>query len=186
MNLAEKFSKFIEKDSKFKEVLEIISENSLGNNWLIGGALYQNLAYLLYGTKHDVVDFDFIIEKPVENIILPKGWEFKLNSFGNPKLIGKNTKIDYVPLNSIVHTIRNNLEATIENFLLRTPLTIHSIAYHLETQTIEGEAGLKALETKTVGSNDLEELRFHCQRYNITIEEAIKKEAEKLNFRPIY
>ena len=93
-------------------------------------------------------------EKPVEKLMLPEEWQIKINSFGSPKMIKNDIKIDYVPLDDIDHIKRRGLEPTIKNFISGVPLTIHSIVYHLQTQTIEEVVGLKALETKTVGINN--------------------------------
>ncbi len=89
-------------DENFQEALEITRVNSSGKIWLIGGFLYKNLVEELYGTcKKHTKDFDLIVERANESIILPAGWKSETNTFGNPKLFNGGSEIDFIPLKDI-------------------------------------------------------------------------------------
>ena len=82
MNLSKKFSKYIEHEENYKTVYNIVRQNSKGKVWLIGGGLSRNLNQLIHGTPQRSFDFDFIVEKGVEKIKLPKGWISRKNKSG--------------------------------------------------------------------------------------------------------
>ena len=185
MNLSKIFSEFIKKDKDFLEAYKIVKDNSEGKIWLIGGALSRNLVSLIYGGSKVSHDFDFIIEKPIKNIKLPKGWKIKKNKFGSPKFIGPKIDIDFVPLDNVQHIRRKKLEPTIDNFLLGVPFTIQSLAYDIKKEKVIGKIGIKALKNKTFEVYDKDSASIYSKKKNLSIEKLIKKKAKSMDFKPI-
>jgi hypothetical protein len=171
------------KDKELALATEIVKQNSDGKIWLVGGSVYRNLIREIYGgTKQDSIDFDFIVENEKGKIILPEGWKLEFNHFGNPKFVGK-FEIDFVPLKKVYSIAKRKLEPTIENYLIGTPLNIHSIAYGIDDKRIIGEIGRRTLEEKVVRVNDLEMAREAVKKYGQHAIDMAKKKAEDIGFR---
>lgn len=172
------------KGEGFKEALEITRINSSGKIWLIGGALYKTLVDALYGTcKKPTKDFDFIVEKANEKLVLPDGWKQETNNFGNPRLYKEQTEIDFIPLETIYYIKRNKLKPRIENFLAGVPLNIHFLVYNVFDNKIFGDVGIKALEEKVVRVYNKKMADYCARKYNKTIDAMIKEKAEALGFK---
>ena len=119
----------LDKCDEYHEALGVVSKNSSGKIWLIGGFVYRTIASQLYGLPKPEVDLDFIVKESVEEFDLPEGWIVKRNRFGNPKFVNGNKQIDYVPLDNIHSILYRGLEPTIENFLSGNPLTVQALAF---------------------------------------------------------
>ncbi|HII14841.1 MAG TPA: hypothetical protein HA362_00850 [Nanoarchaeota archaeon] len=169
----------------FISAKKIVLDNSSGKVWLIGGSVYRNIAHILYGADKPKVDFDFIIESPKENIILPKGWKLGKNHYGNPKFLGRRFSIDFVPLHNISSILRRKLAPSIKNYLTGTPLTVQSIAYDVKGGKLAGEIGLKAIAEKTIGINNKEQAQIYALKKGISIEEMVRRKSESLGFTPL-
>jgi len=186
INATDLFLKAVNKNHKFHEVVDIITRNSIGNMWLIGGFVYRNIAHKLYGSKPPETDMDFIIEKPLTNKIFPENWKQNINRYGNPKLIRDDgLEVDFVPLQNVHSINRRGLKPTIKNFLTGTPLTIQSIAYDVKYNKVIGSIGLKALSDKTVGINNIEQADIYAQKKNLSVNALIKAKASDLGFKPV-
>lgn len=187
MNDLERYYVFASANSpEYQEALKIINLNSTGKVWLIGGFLFRTIARELYGTAKPEVDLDFIIEKPLSNIELPSSWEISINHFGNTKLSGPHFSVDFIPLNNIFSIQERNLLPTIENFLTGVPLTVQSLAFEVQANHLQGEAGIEALKTKTVGVNNKEQAASYAERCRTTVEAYIRDKAVSLGFNPTY
>jgi len=173
-------------ESVFQEVFDIIKRNSNGTAWLIGGAVYRNLAHLLYGVDKAPHDFDFIVKNPNPRIELPSGWERRENEYGNPKFVNDNCEIDFVPLTTVHSIVRRGLEPSFPNYLTGTPLTVQAIGYNILTQRLEGDVGLNAVRNQTVGVNNLEQAKIYEGKKGKPIQQIIREKAESLGFKPIY
>lgn len=182
-NLSEIYTVFMSSDKNFMTASSIVLENSLDRIWLIGGAVYRNLAHILHGTDIPEADFDFIIEKPKEKIILPKGWVQGRNHYGNAKFLGSGFSIDFVPLENISSILRRKLAPTIENYLTGTPLTVQSIAYDIKEFMLIGNVGIKAIMEKSAEINNKEQAQIYASKKGISIEEMIKIKSESLGFK---
>lgn len=162
--------------------LEIVKHNSEGKVWLIGGFIFRNIVSYLYGTSFRNTDFDFLVEKPKSNITLSPGWEIHTNGFGNKRLICSNLSIDFIPLNNLDYVNKNHLKPSIKNYLKGVPLTIQSIAYDYQNETIIGKVGKQAILDKTVAINNLEQ----ALSYFIPPKDLITEKATSLGFTPIF
>lgn len=169
-------------DKDFHEAFDITRENSSGSIWLIGGFLYKNIANALYGSNKSTKDFDFIVEKEKNNLILPEGWKITKNHFDNPKFTNREKQIDFIPLDKIYYIKANNLTPSIDNFLEGGGLNIHCIAYDILKKELLGKAGIKALEERTISAYNLKMLEHARELYGKTPNEQIKKKAEELGF----
>ncbi len=185
MDYTQSFLKVANTYPEFKEALEIIRKNSQGKAWLIGGFVCRSIIQDLYGvTMSKDVDLDFIIEKP-QDIEVPDGWGIEKNSYGNPKLVGRSFEIDYIPLNNIHSIIRRNLEPTIENFLLGTPLNVQSIAYDVTENKVIGDIGIKSIEKKVIAINDMEQAKHRAGKKGVTPEDLVRDIANQFGFTAI-
>lgn len=187
-NLTKIFLEAVKEDQKFHQAVEIVRRNCQGKFWLIGGGLFRNIVKDLYGIKIPLIkDFDFIVEKPNSKFDLPQGWKVSTNSFGNPKLISPdNLQVDFVYLDNLHQLRLRGLEPSIERYLETTPLTVQSIVFDFSQNKLFGPVGIKAITSKTVATNDLEWAKWYVKTINLTIEEYIKREADRLNFKPVY
>lgn len=184
MDITEVFLKFALQRQEFQEAIDLVKANSEGNAWLIGGYVCRGIIQELYGVPIGDYDFDFFVEGARE-IRVPDGWEQRINSYGNPKLIGPHYEIDYVPLKSIHSIVRRGLEPTIDNFLTGAPLTIQSIAYDIDNQKVIGEAGILAIKNREVGINNLEQAKHRAAKKGVILEELVAGVAAQFNFRPV-
>ena len=186
MDYTQSFLKVANNYREFKEAVEIIRKSSNGKAWLIGGFVFRSIIQDLYGIPISKdVDLDFVIEKPSE-IIVPTSWKIGKNSYNNPKLIGPNYEIDYVPLDNIHSIIRRGLDPTIENFLSGTPLNIQSIAYDVTDNMIIGEVGIKSITNRVISINNLEQAEHRANLKGVTIADLVTDISNQLKFKPVY
>lgn len=91
---------------EFAQALEVIKKNSKGKSWLIGGCVCRSIIEGLYGIPMPKeTDFDVIVEHLLP-LTLPNGWTSKVNSYGNPKLIGPAYSINMIPQNLLTISCR--------------------------------------------------------------------------------
>jgi hypothetical protein len=191
--LSKSFQEKISKDINFSVALSVVRDNCKNNGeeiWLIGSFLYKNLVDLLYeNCEKPSKDYDFIVKNPDEKIVLPVGWERKINSFGNPKFIMPSSEIevDFAPLDKVYSVIERKIKnPSIDDYIRGVPLNIHSIAYKVNEKEIIGNLGIEALEKKIVKVNDLEMAKDAAELYDTTVNEMIRKKAEELGFEGEY
>jgi hypothetical protein len=183
MNYLNIFLNEANKYPEFKEAKEIVKKNSEGNVWLIGGFIYRNIVAGLYGTEKPKIDLDFIIQKPIEKFILPEGWKKIKNHFGNPKFVGPNFEIDFVPLKKIYSIKHRKLYSSIKNYLSGTPLNIQSIVYDFKKNELKGERSFWSIENKFIIPNsNYHLLEFAAIDKNKKVDEYIIDMAKSLNF----
>ena len=186
MDLNEAFMNGIEKCPEFKRALKIVSNNSYGNTWLIGGMVYRTIVSEIYGRPRPRVDLDFIVEYDSPSFNLPRGWEVEENSFSNPKFRNGEETIDYVPLKNIFSIRNRGLEPKIENYLSGVPLTVNSIVFDIEKQKLMGEIGIQAIIAKTVAVNNFHFAKYAAEKKKKTLNQFIKEKADSLNFTPVF
>ncbi|MAG19981.1 hypothetical protein CL618_00940 [archaeon] len=176
---------YLSENEKFQEAMDIVRTNCGDKMWLVGGSVYRGLAHLMYDIEEPDVDFDFIVGDPNGNIILPNTWRLHRNTYGNPKFVGGEFSIDFVPLSTVVSIKRRGLEFIFDNFLTGTPLTVQSIAYDVALGKIIGEIGINALESGSVGVNNLGQALFCSRKKGISVEDLIREKAKSLGFEPV-
>jgi len=181
--ITEAFLSSIADDAEFEEALSIVRKNSSSSIYVIGGRVYRGIVEKLYGTKMPPVDIDFIVKEKNNEIILPNGWEFKENRFGNPRFVNGSKSIDMVPLRNVYCIAANRLEPTIENFLSGTLLSVQAIAYDVDKKEVIGEVGKRSLREKKMWVNNLKRLEDDCEANGISKSEYVKNKADILNFR---
>ncbi len=128
------------------------------------------------------MDFDFIIEKPVEKFNMPAHWRVDKNRFGNIKILGPKNPIDYVPINNIHSINERKIEPTIQNYLTGVPLTVQSICYDIKNKKLIGEIGINALNRQVVEVNNLDEAIYGSDIKGKTLNNYIKDMANSLEF----
>ncbi len=188
-NLSEIFQEKISKDIPFSISLSVVRDNckdNCGKIWIIGGFLYKSLVELSYGScEKPTKDYDFIVEKVDEKIVLPIGWRRKVNSFGNPKFVmpSSGIEVDFVPLKKVYSVLERKIKnPCIDNYLNGVPLNVHSLVYDISEKRISGDIGIKALEEKIVRVNDLKMAEDAAELYDTSINEMIRQKAEELGF----
>lgn len=189
--LAKKLNAYLFSLPSFREALRMVKRNSEGRIWLTGGGVSRSLAYLLYGTKPEKTDFDFIVDKIRLPYSLEGSWEVVTNKYGSPKFTkwgkrrSKELVIDMFPLKRIHSIIRRKLNPSIKNYLTGTPLTIQSLAYDIERNKLYGKVGLRSLAQQSIAVNNLEQFRYRAMLRGITGNEMLKKTAESMKFKAI-
>lgn len=185
MDISKIFEEYTEKDEAYMVAYDIVRRNSKGKTWLIRGGVSRNLNRLIYGVPQDSFDFDFVVEKKLDEFKLPEGWIEGKNSFGNPKLVNGAMEIDFIPIDTVESIIRKELTPTIENVLFGVPFGIQALAYDCGAKVVIGEVGLKAFRDRVFGVNDLGEARLLCDRKGIGINDLILKKAGSMGFEAV-
>jgi len=180
--LAVQFRSVLDQQQEYQESLEVVKVCTTEPRYLIGGSVYRTLAGLLYGSPVSPCDFDFLVGGVVVEDI-PDNWTVDFNRFQNPKLRRGNVSIDIVPLSRVRSIQVRGLAPTIEHYLSGTPLTVQSIAYDITTQTIVGDVGLHALQTKTVAMNHVAFAAYAAEKKGVTCEKMITAKAQSLGFQ---
>lgn len=183
-NLSKHFYNAVKNSVEFNESISLVTTNCQGSAWLIGGFVVRNIADSLYGAGKPEVDLDFIVECPLDDMVLPSNWRKSFNRYGNLKLVKENgVSIDFVPLQSIHSIVRRELPATIENFLTGTPLTVQSIAYDINEHEIIGDIGTEALITKTVAVNDAQQAEIYARKKEKSVSDIVQEKSQELGFQ---
>jgi hypothetical protein len=180
------FRTIAESDESFQEALSIVKQNAAnGRIWLIGGFLYKTLANYLYDTIKHSKDFDFIIECPNQEIVLPENWQLNRNRFGNPKFTraDKSLELDFIPIDRVYSIMKRRISPAIRNHLNGVPLNIHCLVYETKKGILEGDAGLAGLEQKVVRVYNLEMAEDAARLYGTTVNEMIAQKAGELGFK---
>ena len=175
------------KDNKeYAEVLNIVKKNTLGKIWLIGGAVSRNIIKAIYKYSQPQHDFDFLVEKLKEDLIVSVDWKIAKNKFNNPKFIRGNTEVDIVPLETVESILERKLKPTIEHFLTGTPLDIQSLVFDVDKKELIGDLGIKALQRKEIRINNKKRFLAKAQRKGLTPEELLQQKAKSLGFKAIF
>lgn len=180
--LSEDFARKAYADPRFREAIDIASQNSRGRIWLIGGFLYKSLIKTVYGFDVPAKDFDFVVENVRGKLDLPEGWTSRTNRFGNPELNG-TAQIDLIPLGNILYLRKKGLDPTIANYISSVNLNICAMAFDLRNEEIINGGGIEALEEMVIGVHNLEMAEISAKMYNTGVNEMIRKKAGELHFQ---
>lgn len=178
--------KELKENKEYAEVLDIVKKNTQGKIWLIGGAVSRNIIKAIYKYSQPQYDFDFLVEKLNEKLIIPPGWKLTKNRLNNPRLIRRDTEVDIVPLKTAEYILQNKLKPSIKNFLAGTPLDIQSLAFDIDKGKLVGTLGIKALQKKEVRINNSKRFLARAQRKSLTPEELLQQTAKSLKFKPVF
>ncbi len=185
MNMEQELTKFLQKDTLYQEANKLAGNNSSGNRWLIGGYLFRRLSNILYGTGNpNDGDIDILVNKLNKNITAD-GWDLQINRYGNPKFLKGDISVDLIPLNNVLHIKRSKAEPSIESFISCVPLTVQAIVYDIQNEKLFGDVGIQAIETRTVGVNNLDSLRSAARKKSMTLDEYINKYTKSLGFERV-
>lgn len=196
MDFTSYFTNQTANNKNFQEAFSIARKNSgKGNIWIIGGLVYRNIISGLYGKQGDeVYDFDFIVENPVEyeQIKLPSGWEIIRTGLGEPRFVNGQKQIDLVALDNSVNPPELNslpkmdMEEKLQSYFRRVPLNIQALAYDVDKQKVVGDVGIKSIEDRKIGVNNLDECISFCKRRKISIREFINRKKNASGFEVVY
>lgn len=193
------FEEFLENYPEWSEISEIVRRNSRAmgrrgqaNIWIIGGFVYRPIIKALYGPikEPSQTDIDFLISRgpASEEVYAPKGWEIKRTEAGYFYMEKEKIRIDPNYLYSF-HSIGLVAGAMgslpkFKHFFKATPMDIQSIAYDLTDRSIGviGDLGIKAIKTRKVRVNNLEEAIFESQKRGMKLENFVREKAEELGF----
>lgn len=180
------FRRGTEHDTAFKEALSVVQNNNKGNCWIVGGYVFRTIARQLYGSAQPAPDLDIIAENPTIPPELPRGWKARANKFGSPKLIGPGEMIlDLIPLTAIHSVKQRGLRPSIRNYLSGVPLTIQAIAYDIRRRQMRGATGIRALQNRTVGINNIKELEYNAEISGHSPKDLLHNKAKPLGFRVV-
>ena len=193
--------------TKYPEIFAMILGNTRGKLWLMGGSLVEvildvmsnpsrvsTIDYRNFTTDGEFPyrDLDILVEKMLPHMVLASGWEKRVSTFGGVKLVKKShlreepISIDMWEISKHEPCIRNNRPRTIEQVLDLVPFTTQCLAYDAMEARLLGEAGKRAVLTKTVAVHNMNEAENFCRVYKTDIRSALKKIANKYNFTPIF
>ena len=176
---------YLEQNPRYIQASRLARSNSRGGMWMIGGSVFRTLAYLMYGTPMPKkVDFDFVVNSMPLQFTCP-GWEFKINSYGNPKFTFGDESIDLVQLDRTSSVKRRKVLPTIENFLDGAPFTIQKIALNCLDWRLVDRGGVEALLNQEVKVNDLDEALTVSAKKCRPIPEIMIQLATELQFKRV-
>jgi hypothetical protein len=185
MDLAKLFIEATQHNTRFKEAVKVVKDNSQGKVWLVGGFLYRTIAHGNGSPGMQDVDFDFIVERPKDNISLPPGWSLTQNKYGNPKFVKGSINIDFVPLSTVQSIVSRRLAPDIQNYLSGVPLTVQAIAFDISEGKMLGDVGVKALLERSVAVNNTEQALKVAEKRGVSVEELVRSKAQSLGFKSI-
>ncbi|MBI2564469.1 hypothetical protein HYV79_00575 [Candidatus Woesearchaeota archaeon] len=164
-----------------QKLLDVLSENTSGNLYLVGGFVYRSIALKLQGLHMETMpDLDFVTDK-IEIKNIPADWMLGKNRYGGLKIHTQKFSIDIDEFKHHVNINYLNLPQTIESYLEATPLNIQSIAFDVKNKKIIGDVGIKSLNDKEIGVSNIK--IFDLEREK-RIQKIISK-SKDLNFTPI-
>ncbi len=178
--------KELKRNKEYHEVLKIVKSNTKGKIWLIGGAVSRNIIKAIYEYSQPRCDFDFLVEKLKDKLVIPSGWTLTKNRLNNPRLRRGHTEVDIVPLKTAEYILQNKLKPSINNFLAGTPLDVQSLAFDIETEKLVGPLGIKALQKKEIHINNSKRFLARAQRKSLTPEEFLQQTAKSLKFKAVF
>ena len=180
--LSEQFRERAYADPKFRDAVNIVSMNSRGRVWVIGGFLYKTLIRAVHGTEVASKDFDFVVERARERLKLPDGWTSRTNRFGNPELSAAENQVDLVPLDNILYLRKMNLAPSIRNYLASVNFDIFALAFDLRDEAIVDGGGVSALERKVLRVHNLVMAEISAEIYGKSVNEMISSRAREIGF----
>lgn len=179
-NLVERFQPYL-KDPVFLEVLDLVRQNSKGKIWIVGGYVYRNLIASLYGGEPYNFDIDFIVEERSDHLKEVSGWWIETNNYGSQNYVRNGNKMSLIDIRKVLR-VSGRVDPIIEKVIDGTPLNIQSIAYDMAENKIIGEKGIKAISSKIIKINNVEQADFYARRKGKKIEEIIETKIRELNF----
>ncbi len=168
------------------DILKLLDVNTRGKVYMLGGGVFRQITSKYWKEKIEYRDFDFVAPEVVEELTLPRGWVAQKNSYGAHKVFTGETTIDLWSHAQQYSIVSRGLPFTIEAVLQLTPLTIQSIAYDLQENSVKGGAGLDAIRSRTVGVNCLDQAKHYCSLKGFSVNEFIQQKAMALGFRPVF
>ncbi len=152
----------------------------------MGGIVSRSIIKSLYRHSQPQHDFDFLVKKLKDPLVVPSEWKINKNRFNNPKLIRGNIEVDVVPLETVESVLERKLKPTIANFLTGTPLDIQSLIFDVDKKELIGDLGIKALQRKEVRINNKKRFSAKAQRKGLTPPELLQQIAKSLGFKPVF
>jgi hypothetical protein len=180
------FKKIAFDDINFRIALEIARANAWGNMYVIGGYVFRNVSFALYGGQKFSSDIDIAVDAWKPLVCTPIGWKAETNSYGTPKFVSRDCSVDLPCLAQWHSIVRRGLSPTIENALTGTPLNIQSIVYDINNGQVYGDIGINAIVTRTIAVNDYTQAQYYAERKKKPLNQIIAEKARELNFTPVF
>ncbi|MBN1792454.1 hypothetical protein JW826_02110 [Candidatus Woesearchaeota archaeon] len=184
--LASMLKRRLMSSNDFSEALEIARINSSGKIWLAGGMVSRVLIREIYDAGHVECDYDFLLERLNDELVVPQGWSVERKKFGNPTFRKGSLEVDLLPLGTHDHIKSNKLDVTIENFFKGTPYAIQAMAYDVDRCELVGDVGIDALRKREYAVNNYEQAKRSADSKGISVNDRIKKKAESLGLKPVF
>ena len=83
------------------------------------------------------------------------------NRYGNPKFEKSGILVDLISIGGVLRT-DGTIPRTIDELLLKTPLTVQAVAYDASNQRVFEETGLCAIKSMTVEIQNVLQLAHHA------------------------
>lgn len=168
-------------ETNVQEILDILSHNTSGNLYLVGGFVYRSLALRLQGKEFGTLpDLDFVTDK-IDFKSIPKEWKVGNNKYGGLKITTARFSIDIDEFRHHVNIKHLSLPHTVNSYLLAVPLNIQSIAYDVRNKNILGDIGIESLNERKICVNN--QAIFNLERAK-RIEKILDK-ARDLGYTPV-
>lgn len=184
-NLGKIFLDKIKANEDYKEIINLVKNNSQGNIYLVGGTVSRTLVCELYGGIQKNQDFDFVVDSLNENLVIPNGWKVTFEKFGNPTFKKNQVEIDIFPLSDHEYIKKNKLEPTIQNFLDGVPFSIQALVFDIRNEKLIGKTGIESLRTMKYKVHNVESAKEVAKMKKVTINERMKQKGKSLNFEII-
>ncbi len=146
------FSRIVD-EQKLTEIFDVINRITEGKTYLVGSFLFSSIASKMKGAEfsHDTLTF---LTDGIGKVDVPYDWKVERTRRGSIKFTTPKYTIFVKELKDHPYLRYRSLPATIESYLDLVPLTIQSLAYDLQEQTLRGREGMKSLLSGEVGINN--------------------------------
>ena len=183
VRLGKDLLKFLGGIEDWKNALDLIRNNSEGECYLFGGAVYRSLNHLVHRVSYEELkDYDFLVENRNVDLDASSRWRIEYNRFGNPKFVSKGKNVDMVPFGEIVVIRERGLEPCLDNFLVTSPYNLAAMVLDLSSGEVIGSDGLKSLEEKSLSVLDRDSLEMMAKMYNSEPMKILDAKAKELGF----
>lgn len=147
--LSHLFKERLEQDPYYPLALNLVKELTVGPSYLVGGTVYKGLINALHKFEYHSKDYDFLVSN-ITTLNTPADWTLGKTRFGSPKFQKDDVVVDLIPLNNVLAAKLDGLPGTLESYFKTVPLSIHAIAYDVQTEQLIGDIGIRSILSRTI------------------------------------
>ena len=163
-----------------------------GEQYLVGGAVYRNLAWHAYRAPRVPCDVDVLVRRIEYPLCVPRGWMVEFHEYGVrhasgpyevresetvPRFLQGEVSVDIISLETLC-----GRDAALKDYFACVPLSVQAMAIDVESRKVWGSVGVSALEYRRVWVNNRKEAIVRAGRRHVTLEQFVEERARSLGF----